>query len=89
MRHWQPPLNLTGIKQPYRRQVLDARKVLATGAEAWARERGLIDSSPGEPLEREPAASTTPGGPTPRPRPAAELRVERQTKNSAPPPPRT
>ncbi len=35
MRHWQPPLNLTGVAQPYRRQVRTARAVLAERAAAW------------------------------------------------------
>lgn len=33
----QPPLNLTGVSQPWSRQVRDARKVMARSAEEWAR----------------------------------------------------
>lgn len=42
MRHWQPPLNLTGVAHSYRRQVRAARSDMAARAEAWAQDRGLI-----------------------------------------------
>lgn len=37
MAELQAPLNLTGVSQPWSRQVRDARKVMARAAEAWAR----------------------------------------------------
>ena len=40
MQHWKPPLNLTGVKQPWRKQVKDARAELVLAAKAWARARG-------------------------------------------------
>lgn len=36
----QPPLNLTGVSQPWSAQVRDARKAMARAAEEWARQRG-------------------------------------------------
>lgn len=35
----QPPLNLTGVSQPWSAQVRDARKVMARAAEEWAARR--------------------------------------------------
>lgn len=35
MAHWQPPLNLAGVQQPWKQQVRDARAALAWEAMAW------------------------------------------------------
>jgi hypothetical protein len=40
MKHWEPPLNLTGVKQPWMKQVKDARARMVIAAKAWARARG-------------------------------------------------
>jgi hypothetical protein len=40
MGHWGPPLNLTGVKQPWKKQVRDARGAMVIAAKAWARARG-------------------------------------------------
>ena len=36
MAELRPPLNLTGVTQPWSRQVRDARKIMAQAAETWA-----------------------------------------------------
>lgn len=36
MAHWQPPLNLLGVSQPWQAQVKEARAVMAAAAQAWA-----------------------------------------------------
>lgn len=41
MRHWLPPLNLTTVQQPWKRQVRDARDAMAADAKSWARARGF------------------------------------------------
>ena len=35
MAHWQPPLNLIGVSQPWQAQVKKARAMMATAAQAW------------------------------------------------------
>jgi hypothetical protein len=40
MTHWRPPLNLTGVEQPWKRQVKPARAQMAAAAKRWAREHG-------------------------------------------------
>jgi hypothetical protein len=40
MRALGPPLNLTGVEQPWKRQVKDARKVLTAEAKQWAQAHG-------------------------------------------------
>jgi len=40
MRHWEPPLNLTGVEQPWKQQVKGARAVMVHAAKTWARARG-------------------------------------------------
>lgn len=35
MNHWRPPLNLTGVQQPWSRQVRAARGLLARAAQDW------------------------------------------------------
>jgi GIY-YIG catalytic domain-containing protein len=41
MRALKPPLNLSGVEQPWKKQVKEARKVLASEARRWARARGF------------------------------------------------
>jgi hypothetical protein len=41
IRRCKPPLNLLGVRTPWRRQVCDARDVLAEQAKKWARDRGF------------------------------------------------
>ena len=41
MRHWIPPLNLTGVTTPWSVQVKSARARMAEQAKAWARSRGF------------------------------------------------
>ena len=36
MAHWQPPLNLLGVSQPWQALVKEARAVMAAAAQAWA-----------------------------------------------------
>lgn len=40
MMHWQPPLNLIGVSQPWQAQVKTARAVMAAAAQAWAADHG-------------------------------------------------
>jgi hypothetical protein len=39
MAHWEPPLNLIGVRQPWSAQVKAARGLMAGGAKAWARNK--------------------------------------------------
>jgi hypothetical protein len=41
MAHWQPPLNLTGVAQPWAAAVKAARQEMAAAAREWAHARGL------------------------------------------------
>jgi len=41
MRHWEPPLNLTGVSTAWTNQVKTARSVMAEQAKAWALKRGF------------------------------------------------
>lgn len=40
MAHWQPPLNLIGVRQPWQAQVKKARAAMAAAAQAWATDHG-------------------------------------------------
>ena len=40
MEHWQPPLNLIGVSQPWQAQVKKARAVMAAAAHARATDHG-------------------------------------------------
>ena len=40
MAHWQPPLNLIGVSQPWQAQVKKARAAMAAAAQAWATDHG-------------------------------------------------
>ena len=37
MRHWRPPLNLTGVEQPWKQQAKEAREDMVLAAKRWAR----------------------------------------------------
>ena len=41
MAHWRPPLNLTGVSQPWRAQVRRAREAMAGAAKEWAEVHGF------------------------------------------------
>jgi hypothetical protein len=41
MAHWRPPLNLTGVSQPWRAQVRRAREAMAAAAKEWAQVHGF------------------------------------------------
>jgi hypothetical protein len=36
MRHWRPPLNLTGVQQPWKSHVCNARDAMASAAKDWS-----------------------------------------------------
>jgi hypothetical protein len=42
MRMWRPPLNLIGVKTPWRGEVKAARASMVEASKQWARDRGLV-----------------------------------------------
>lgn len=67
----QPPLNLTGVSQPWVRQVRDARKAMARAAEKWAARGLLAVGPPGRSMVEPDVSSRTRGSPR-RPRAQGE-----------------
>lgn len=46
MQHWRPPLNLTGVRQPWKAQVKQARAAMADAARRWADEHDSDGNRP-------------------------------------------